>query len=213
MTTASSNPVVMAFTEEQVTRLAHITKRQLRHWDNTGFFAPSLGFEDRARPYSRLYSFRDVVCLRVLNALRNESKVPLQQLRQVKEKLIGLGEHLWSQTTLYVLNKRVVFENPETGKREDVITQQGVLEIPLRVVTGRVEEEIERLRERDATQVGKFERKRGVVHNELVVAGTRIPVRSIRAFAEAGYSPEDIQKQYPTLTLDDIRAASAFEAA
>lgn len=30
------------------------------------------------RPYGRIYSFRDLVCLKVLNGLRNESKVSLQ---------------------------------------------------------------------------------------------------------------------------------------
>src|SRR5712671_650116 len=105
--------VVSAFSEEQVQRLTGITAAQLRYWDRTRFFAPSLADENRRRPYSRVYSFRDVVCLKILNVLRNDSKVPLPHLREVKDKLAHLGDDLWAKTTLYILNKKVVFVNPD----------------------------------------------------------------------------------------------------
>jgi DNA-binding transcriptional MerR regulator len=84
MSDRDASVVVSAFTEDQVERLTGVTKRQLRYWDRTGFFAPSLAFEDRSQPFSRLYSFRDVVSLKVLNALRNDGHVPLPQLREVR---------------------------------------------------------------------------------------------------------------------------------
>lgn len=55
--------------------------------------------------------------------------------------------------------------------------------------------------------MGQVERHRFVVHNEAVVAGTRIPVSSIRSFADAGYSAEQILREYPSLTRQDIDAA------
>jgi hypothetical protein len=79
----------------------------------------------------RLYSFRDIVSLK---ALRNEANVPLEHLREVKEKLIHLGDYIWAKTTLYVFNKRVVFDNPGTKEKEEVVSGQGVLQIPLQVV-------------------------------------------------------------------------------
>lgn len=203
----TNSNAVMAFTEEQVERLANISKRQLRHWDRIGFFAPSLGYEDRSQPYSRLYSFRDIACLRVLNALRNEAGVSLPHLRQVKDKLAHLGDQMWSATTLYVLRKKVVFDNPETAKREEIVSGQGVLQIPLKVVTGSIEAEIQRLRQRSDADLGTVEQKRGVMQNQPVITGTRIPTRSIRAFADAGYSVEEIIEQYPELTPADIAAA------
>ncbi len=205
--------VVMAFTEDQVERLTGITVRQLRYWDRTGFFEPSLASKDRSKANSRLYSFRDVVSLRVLNALRNDARVPLPHLREVKERLAHLGDEMWSKTTLFVLNKRVAFVNPETAAREEVVSGQGVLQIPLEVVTGETMAAVRELQRRKPEEVGKFERKRNRASNQLVVAGTRIPVRSIKAFADAGYSVEQIRREYPTLTEADIRAAIALEAA
>ena len=120
--------IVSAFTEDDVERLTGVTKRQLRYWDRDGFFVPSLAYKDRSRPYSRLYSFRDVVSLRVLNAIRNEARVPLPHLREVKEKLRRLGDDIWSKTTLFVLNRRVVFANPETDGLEEIVSGQCVLE-------------------------------------------------------------------------------------
>jgi hypothetical protein len=71
MSENTTKNVIAAFTEEQVERLTGVTVRQLRTWDRTKFFAPSLAYEDRSRPYARLYSFRDLACLKVLNALVN----------------------------------------------------------------------------------------------------------------------------------------------
>ena len=51
--------------------------------------------------------------------------------------------------------------------------------------TGNMLEAVRRLRARDASKVGKTEKRRGVANNQVVIAGTRIPVRSVKAFAEA----------------------------
>ena len=202
-----TNVIVSAFTEDQVVRLTGISKRQLRYWDNTDFFTPSLAYENRRASHSRLYSFRDIVCLKVLHSIRNEIRVPLPHLREVKEKLAHLGDDVWSKTTLYVLNKRIVFVNPETEKKEDILTGQMVLQIPLEVVSSDMQEAVQAMRRRDKSSVGRIERHRNVVHNQPVIAGTRIPVRSVKAFADAGYSVDEIRKEYPTLTDADIRAA------
>ena len=199
--------VIAAFSEDHVETLTGVSKRQLRCWDRDGFFVPSLAYKDRSRPYSRLYSFRDVVSLKVLNALRNDAQVPLSHLREVKDKLLHLGDDMWTQTILHVLKKRVVFVNPETRNLEEVVSGQGVLQIPLQVVTGDMQAAVKSLYKREPSSIGKFEQKRNRVHNQLVIAGTRIPVRSVKAFHDAGYSIDRIQKEYPTLTEEDIRAA------
>jgi len=46
----------------------------------------------------------------------------------------------------------------------------------------------------------------------LSIIDTRIPVRAVVSFSEAGYSAEDILREYPTLTPADIEAALAFHA-
>lgn len=205
--------VVAAFTEEQTERLTGVSVHQLRYWDRIKFFIPSMAYDDRRAQYSRLYSFRDLVCLKVIHALRNEARVSLLHLREVKDRLAHLGDDLWAKTTLYVLNRKVIFHSPEMGAREEVVSGQAILEIPLQIVTGGVEEAVKALRQRDTTLVGKIERQKNIARNEAVIAGTRIPVKSIKAFADAGYSIVKIRKEYPTLTAEDIRAAIGFDAA
>lgn len=214
MVKQESNAVVSAFTEDQVERLTGISQRQLRYWDRTGFFVPSLAYEDRRSPYSRLYSFRDIVSLKIVSALRNDANVPLPHLREVKDKLSHLGDDAWAKTTLYVLNKRVIFDSPGIkDRKEEVVSGQVMLQIPLKIVSGSMEEAVRGLHKRDETAIGRVERRKNIAHNQAVIAGTRIPVRSIKAFSEAGYSVKQIQKEYPTLTAEDIKAAIAFAAA
>jgi uncharacterized protein (DUF433 family) len=210
MTDLESN-VVATFTEDQASKLTGISFRQLRYWDRTGFFVPSIAYDDRKQPYSRLYSFRDLVCLKILNALRNEAQVSLPHLREVKEKLAHLGEDLWARTVLYVLKRRVVFHSQDSDVLEEVVSGQAVLQIPLKVVSGTMRGAVQELRRRDTADRGRIERHRNVVRNQAVIAGTRIPVRSIKAFAEAGYSIKQIQTEYPTLTAEDIEAAISFK--
>jgi uncharacterized protein (DUF433 family) len=206
--------IISAFGEDEVVRLTGITKRQLRYWDREPrFFAPSLAHDDRRASYSRVYTFRDVACLKIINTIRNEAKVPLPRLREAKEKLAHLGDDVWAKITLYILNRRIVFHNPETDRKEDVGSGQGVLQIPLQVVSGNLETDIRRMRERDATTIGKIVQRRGTAANKPVIAGTRIPVKSIKAFKDAGYSVEQIREQYPILTVADIEAAINHRAA
>ena len=153
------------------------------------------------------------MCLKVLNALRNEAGVSLHHLREVKEKLAHLGDDMWAKTILYVLNRRVVFFNPETSKREEVTSGQVILEIPLQVVKGDMKRAVRLLWERDEESIGGVQQKRGTSNNKPVVAGTRIPVKAIKAFRDAGYSFEQIREQYPVLTNKDIRAALAHDKA
>lgn len=211
MAPETPNRLIAAFTEEQVHRLTGISQRQLRYWADNLFFVPSLSIEDEDLPALKLYSFRDLVCLRVINALRNEAKIPFQELRSTKDRLAHLGDDMWAKTTLYILGKKVVFDNPDTGEREEATSGQGVLQIPLRVITGDMEEAVRVMRRRDEASIGQINRRRGVEQNQPVIAGTRIPVKSVQAFHKAGYSVSDIMKQYPTLGEEDIVAAINYK--
>ena len=206
-----TSDVVMAFSEEHVERLTGITVHQLRYWDRTEFFHPEFAAEDRRAAFSRVYSFKDVVSLRVLNILRNQHSVPLPHLREVSKKLAHLADDRWTLTTLYVLKKKVNFEEPETGQKREVISGQYALGIPLAVVVEDTERDVNELRKRDATMVGTLVQNRLVAHNAVVVAGTRIPAAAIKRFADTGYSTAEILKEYPDLTEQDVKAALAHE--
>lgn len=201
--------VIAAFSEADVERLTGLASSQLRYWDRTGFFAPAYADEDRRAPHSRIYSFRDVVALRTLALLRRKHKVSLRHLRQAAEKLSRLEDNLWTKTTLYVLNRRIIFED---SRSHDVLSGQHELPaIPLRKVIADTRRDIEQLRRRPRDKIGKVERSRRVLRNAPVVAGTRIPTAAIRRLKEDGFTVEQILKEYPDLTADDVEAALRYE--
>ena len=79
--------VMSAFSADQVVKLTNLTIRQLAYWDNLGFFMPQYAADDRRSPYSRIYSFKDVVGLRTLSVLKRIYKCTLPHLREVAKRL------------------------------------------------------------------------------------------------------------------------------
>lgn len=204
-----SDNVISAFSVDQVHRLTGLSVSQLRDWDTSGFYAPAYAAEKRRSPYSRIYSFEDVVGLRVLSILRTDHKIPLPQLRKVAQELQHYAGKPWSQLTLYVLNKEVHFLNPNTKRVEGAVSKQYASLVPISDVVEDMRARANKLRERAGDQRGKIERHRFVVHNQEVIAGTRIPVAAVRRFADEGYSIDAILHEYPSLAREDVEAALA----
>jgi len=203
--------IVAAFSEEQVERLTGISKNQLRYWDRTDFFKPAFAAENRRTPFSRIYSFKDVASLRVLHVLRNQYRVPLQHLRAVAKQLPALPDAKWTSTELFVIGRRVAFVEPGSEQHREIVSKQYVLGIPLNVVASDTRRDVERLSARAPEEIGQVSRSRNVAHNAWVLAGTRIPVATIKRFAADGFGIAQILKEYPRLTEADVRAALAHE--
>ena len=51
-----------------------------------------------------------------------------------------------------------------------------------------------------------------VLHGQVLVKGTRVPVSVILDCLAAGMSAEDILQEYPSLTSHGVRAAAAYGA-
>lgn len=202
--------VLQAFTEDHVIRLTGLSRTQLRAWDRIGFFTPNYAYEDRHQPYSRIYSFQDVVGLRTIAVLRQQYRVSLQQLRKVAVELTERGFGHWAEIKLYVVKGQVHFRRPGSQQVEGVWDGQLAM-VPVIEVIQDVEERVRDLRERKVDQRGQIERHKFVARNASVIAGTRIPTAAIRRFREAGYSTEEILRQYPTLTREDVDAAIEYE--
>ncbi|MDC7788057.1 DUF433 domain-containing protein [Rhodoplanes sp. TEM] len=202
--------VVRLFSEEHVTRLTGLSLWQLRAWDREGFFAPRYAYEDRRTPYSRIYSFKDVVGLRAIAVLMKSYGVSFQELRKVAAELKRRGFDHWAELKLYVVKKQVHFQRPESRDVEGVWDGQLAL-VPVIDVIMDVETRVQKLQHRDPEQYGKVEKRRHTLRNAPVVAGTRIPTAAIRRFHEAGYSIERILGQYPTLKEADVYAALEYE--
>lgn len=203
---------ILAFSAEQASRLTGISKQRLQYWDRTGFFSPQYEDEDTGRPFRRLYSFRDLVGLRVLAELRDKHRVSLQMLRGVDKWLRDHYQTPWSSLTFYVSGRRVFYEDPDSktlmaGRPGG----QTAMRFDVEKIAGEMHAAVERMRRRGPDAVGQITRRRNVMHNAYVLAGTRILTESVWHLYQDGYDREQIKRQYPTLTNEDIDAAIAFE--
>ena len=209
--------ILVAFSEDQACRLTGLTSHQLRYWDRTDFFSPSFADGEWKRSFGRVYSFRDIVALRVLGVLRNQYRVSVQHLRDVKERLrprVSTRDDLWTGVTLYVLNRRVYWVEQGDTLPSGVATGQYVVPtIDFDRVVNQTQGDATGLLQRRPETVGHIERVKLVNQRAEVLAGTRIPVRAIKRFSEAGYSTEQILREYPDLSEEDVAAALAHKLA
>jgi len=84
------------FTAHQACKFTGCTARQLRYWDKIGLVVPSVQATGGRPGVPRLYSFRDLVALRVVKALL-DGGMSLQRVRRSWEFLnrkAGLDRHL-----------------------------------------------------------------------------------------------------------------------
>ena len=85
-----------AFTAEQTCRLSNCTHHQLRYWDRVGLVSPSIQGTGGRPGVRRLYSFRDLIALRVVRSLLDNG-MSLQRVRRAWDYLRregGMEGHL-----------------------------------------------------------------------------------------------------------------------
>jgi uncharacterized protein (DUF433 family) len=204
----NSTTIFGAFSEEHVSQLTGLSRGQLRGWNRRGFICPEFKVGDNPRkPYTFIYSFKDLLKLRVLNQLRNVFSVPMHELERVERELAHMGDDKWTSQKLWVSNRKVVFEEPESRRKREVASGQFVAEIALEVVTSSARDDIQKLNRRNGGEVGIITRKKHVHSSELVFKGTRIPVIAIADYIKAGDSDGDILDSFPSLETGDIHAA------
>ncbi|CAN5856707.1 hypothetical protein BH24CHL4_BH24CHL4_22520 [soil metagenome] len=205
--------VVCAFNLEQAARLAHVSERQASYWAHRGVLHPSILFDRNRRPTRYLYSFEDVVGLRVIGLLRNHYGLSLQMLRKAGNQLRQVADRPWSKLTFWVRGKDLFFSDPDRGGLISTDgRQQATARIEIERVASDVEREAKELARRKPEEIGQIERRRNVLGNQLVISGTRVPVSAILSMARTGHSEAQIVDAYPTLTREDVRAILSFNS-
>jgi uncharacterized protein (DUF433 family) len=201
-----------AFSAEQASYLSGLSVRQIYHLDNAGVLTPTYVDENRRRPFSRIYSFRDIVALRTIAILRKNYGISMQQLRELGKWMARNYETPWASLRFYVAGRMLIFQEPDTRALISAkpLGQQ-VMPFAIEEVVRDVSTRAKRLRQRDQAEIGRIERRRSVAQNAYVVAGTRIPTAVIYEFHEAGYDTEGIIREYPRLNPADVEAAIAHE--
>ncbi len=198
------------FTVEQVVALTGLSKWRLSHWSAIDFFKPEVS--ERDGRHVALYSFRDVVGLRVLAILRDEHRVSLGALQQVGEWLQDRYEQPWSTLRFFVAGREVFFRDPSTDTTISATSiGQTAIPIELEPIAERMRASVSKMRARTKETRGKIEQQRGVVGHAPKIAGTRVPTAAIWSYFEAGRTPRAILREYPELSIADINAAIAYE--
>lgn len=101
---------LQGYTAEQTCRLTNCTPHQLRYWDRMSLVKPSVQSTGGRPGVRRLYSFRDLVALRVVRSLLDNG-MSLQRVRRAWEYLRRRGNmdsHLSDRTL--VTNGVTIFE-------------------------------------------------------------------------------------------------------
>ena len=194
------------FSAEHACKLTELSPRQLRYWDQTGFFSPQYADDNRRRPYSRVYSFRDLVGLRVIAVLRKRHRIPLQVLRRVGHYIANAPESSWANIMCYVSGRDVFFDDPNTGALLSGRQLQPSLRIAMRQIASEVSRRAERLRRRSPKDIGAITNHRYIVHNASVLSGTRIPTVAVWNYHSAGHGVRQILREFPSLKRRDVLA-------
>lgn len=203
--------IVMAFTADQISRLAGISVDRLRYWEKTDAFIPQRFKRLVSGPYTRIYTFQDLVSLRVIANLRVNHGIELQQLRTVSNYIIDYANHPWSSLAVRIFGRHLEFRDPQTLEWISANPfGQSALAIEFEEVSAEAEADARMAILRRPDQLGKITRHRNVMSNEYVFEGTRIPVATVRRLLDANYSNSDVLRCYPTLSEEDIEFAKRF---
>lgn len=194
---------LMAFPEGETSRLVGLSLWQLRQWAED-LYSPhyAVGF----------YTFRDLVSLRTLAALRDKT---------TKAQLVLAGDHLrkyyetpWSRLRFGIGPlRRIYFADPDTGSwlSADEANQR-ITPVALEEIPAKLEREVRRSRQRRPDTVGKIVRTRGICGNKWRIDGTRITVDTLKPYLTDERSTASILREFPTLKPADIQAVRDYLA-
>lgn len=99
------------FTPKEVQKLVNISYRQIQYWDKTNFIQPTY----RRRGKYRLYTFSDLIQLKVARTLR-DNDFSIQRLRQTMGKLkeqMGQCTHPLASLTFLIEGGNILIFNGE----------------------------------------------------------------------------------------------------
>ena len=197
---------VLAFPDTQARRLAGVSMRRLRYWEEVGLVVPSIKRRLSEHNTVRLYSYQDLLALLVVSALRTERNMSLQKIRRVVTHLRSRGYQApLRELKFATVGREIYFQHPD-GKWEgdlrpdQIVIFEVILLDPLRL-------RIDKAAARPAEEAGRVEKRRGVHASAPVFAGTRIRVATVQRYLQQGYETEAILEAFPDLSVADVEEA------
>lgn len=194
----------LAVTRAVAARIAGLTERQVDYWANTGLIAATVDTRLSPGRRIRLYGFIDLLSLLIAAELKDRN-VSLQHIRAIVAHLRSRGYTSPPAQLAFATVGRNVYFMHEDGSwegdlRPDQVVIHEVLNLSLlrsRIAAGA---------RRDEALSGKVERRRGAMGSKPVLAGTRVPVATVRRYLDAGRTIDQILESFPTLTAEDVEA-------
>ncbi len=134
------------FTAEQACRLSNCTPHQLRYWDKVGLVQPSLQTTGGRPGVRRLYTFRDLVALKVVRSLLDNG-MSLQRVRRAWDYLRREGDmdtHL-SEVKLVTDGQSIFRVSSDEGELMDALWEgQLAFFVAIDEIVHEVEEDVTR---------------------------------------------------------------------
>jgi DNA-binding transcriptional MerR regulator len=203
---------LLAFPDTRARKLARVSMRRLRYWEETGLVVPSIRRQLSPKNTVRLYSFQDLLALLVVAELRTERDMSLQHIRRVVEHLRSRGYQApLRELTFATLGQEIYFQHADGTWEGDLRPDQIVLEKILRLDPLRAR--ITRAAQRQANDAGRVVKQRGVHASAPVFAGTRIRVSTVQDYLRHGYDTDAILEAFPDLKPADVAEAFRLLAA
>jgi len=202
---------VLAIPDKRAVRLARISMRRLRYWEQIGLVVPSIRQQISPRNTVRLYGFQELLELLVAAELRRRG-ISLQHIQRLVAHLRGSGFKAPLRELKFATHGEDVYVQDHRGnwsgdpRLDQLVFSQAVA---LDLLTAKLGS----LSDRDPAAAGKVVRRRGVHGSSPIFAGTRILVATVQHYLQEGFDAEAIIEEYPSLTHADIDAARRYAAA
>jgi uncharacterized protein (DUF433 family)/DNA-binding transcriptional MerR regulator len=195
---------VVVFTEAKVRSLAGITQDQLRYWAED-LARPVIDRKVSTRHGVRLYDFDGVLTVLILAELKQKRGFSLQYLRQVVAYVAKEGLD-FAQLRFAVVGSKLHFQRPD-GQWQDAHSSQLVADVVLPLEPLRAK--VQAATKRDPASVGHFEKRRGAMGSKELLAGTRVPVATVRRYLDRGIPVSEVLEAFPSLDEEDVEAVRA----
>jgi uncharacterized protein (DUF433 family) len=203
---ASATEELLAVPDTRAARLAKVSRDRLKYWDENNLVSPSIKRQISPRNTVRLYNFQDLLSLLVVSELRTERDMSLQHIRRVVKHLQSRGYAApLRELKFATVGRHIYFQHPDGTWEGDIQPDQIILEKTIHLDPLRAR--IDNATKRKSKDAGRVVRRRGVQGSKPIFAGTRIPVATVQRYLSAGYEPEAIIEEYPSLTRADIEKA------
>lgn len=191
-------------TREQAASMAGVRVARVDYWVDTRLIQPTA--DRHVTPHRRvmLFSFQELLSILVAAQLR-ERGISLQHMRVVVNRLRERGYELPLAELRFATEGSEVYFMDEHGQWEAGRRPAHAL-IDHRIDIGELRARVRRSVGRATDSYGRIESRRGALGSKPLIAGTRVPVRTVQSYLDAGKRAEEIIEAFPSLTQDDVTA-------